>query len=165
MSLVSIVVSKMTCCCFKVTQVHKSAMNVQDMCVPEGLVGVLSRVLSSFMSLILWMYMDSSRHTTSRWSDRDTEISMTNTIWQHRVEGLLPLLLPVCWAWPRGCCWSSCSCKSPYPSWSGKRSFAVAWTNWPPPPGCWRTAAPLYRHLGTQLERDKRKTVDTTYGK
>lgn len=65
---------------------------------------------------------------------------------------LFPASVPVCWAWRTGCCWSSCSYKSLYPSWSGTRSFAVAWTDWPPPPGCWKTAAPQYTHPDLQLE-------------
>lgn len=41
--------------------------------LPELLAGVLRRVFISFMSLMLWIYMDSSRHTTSLCKTADQE--------------------------------------------------------------------------------------------
>lgn len=41
--------------------------------LPELLAGVLRRVFISFMSLMLWIYMDSSRHTTSLCKTADYE--------------------------------------------------------------------------------------------
>lgn len=64
---------------------------------------------------------------------------------------------PVYWAWRQGCCWSSCSCKSLCPSWSDRHSSAAAWTGWPLPPDCWRTAAPLCTHQDTPLGRTERQ--------
>lgn len=93
------------------------------------------------------------------WQDTCDRTDLNYTVY-YRYGEICFMFLPVCWAWQRGCYWSSCSYKSLYPSWNGRHSCAVAWINWPPPPDYWRKAAPLYTHLDTPLgERQEKNLV------
>lgn len=64
---------------------------------------------------------------------------------------------PVGSAWRWGRRWGSCSCRSQFPSWSGRCSCAGAWLCSRPRPDCWRRAAPQCRHQEFLLWRNTGK--------
>ena len=94
---------------------------------PFLLGGVSRMVCNTFMSRILWMKSDSSRHTTNRYKENTWDLTMSTFLKTGRKLPRDSFWQPRSWR-------CSCSCIFPFPFWNGRPSASGGQigSQWPP---------------------------------